>query len=157
MFTGLDEKICRQAWEVTLPSVVKAAEMALINKLAGTLVVLDPRTARVLYQARVNDAHPDAATFAKIALAKAMLSWETGLPSRKVQQDAPHLYQPGHTKWGGSAVENKLVVAFSGVQAVFDEAVSWMVLNWILGICQNEMTKPGGVMESGSSFIGEPD
>jgi hypothetical protein len=70
-----------------------------------------------------------------------------------VQQNAPHLYQPGWTKWGGSAVEYKLVVAFSGVEAVFDEAISWSMMAWLLAMCRHEMTKPDGVMASDNAFL----
>jgi hypothetical protein len=156
MFTGLTEEICRQAWEIVKPSIAKAANAGIINKEAGTIVVLNPHNGEVLFIARVDDGYEDAGKYDVIARAKAVVSWETGLTSRQVQQDAPHLYHPGMTKWGGSAVENKLVVAFSGVQAVFDEGISWMVLNWIISICQNEMTKPDGVMASNNSFIEDP-
>lgn len=153
MFAGITAEICRVAWQICLPSVTTAANMGVTNKRAGTVVVLDPWSGDVLFQARVDDDHPDKEKYDEIALAKAVVSWQTGLDSRKVQQDAPHLYQPGMTKWGGSAVENKLVVAFSGVQAVFDEGISWMMLNWIISFCQNEMTKQDGVMASEGSFI----
>lgn len=154
MFTGLTREICETAWECCRPSVVRAAHLGVTNKLAGTIVVLDPWTGEYLFSAVVDLDHPDKSKYDEIALAKARVSWTTGLTSRQVQQDAPHLYLPGMTKWGGSAIENKLVVAFSGVQAVIDEAIAWMMLNWILAICQDEMTKPDGVMASGSSFIG---
>lgn len=154
-FTGISKEICEAAWDLVLPSITHAAETGAINKLAGTIVVLNPATGQVLFCATVNNQHPDANLFAVIAHGKASVSWETGLTSRQVQQDAPHLYQPGWTKWGGSAVENRLVVAFSGVQAVFDEAISWMVLNWIVAMCRHEMTKPDGVMNNGKSYIGE--
>ena len=153
MYSGLTQEICELAWDIVQPSIAHAADLNVTNKHAGTVVVLDPWSGAILFQGRVNDNHPDREKYDTIALAKAEVSWETGLTSRQVQQDAPHLYRPGMTKWGGSAIENKLVVSFSGVQAVFDEAISWMVLNWILGLCQHEMTRPGGVMASEGSFI----
>lgn len=154
MFTGLNTSICREAWDLVLPSIEFAASEDVINKLAGSVVVLDPWSGEPLFTNRINPNHDKADLYDKIALAKARVSWETGLTSRQVQQDAPHLYRSGMTKWGGAVIENKLVVAFSGVQAVFDEAISWMVLNWIIALCQDEMTRPGGVMKSESSFIG---
>jgi len=152
-FTGINKEICQTAWDLALPSVRRAAQAGVVNKLAGTIVVLHPKTGELYFVSLINLGHPDAAKFTGIAEAKAKVSWETGLPSRVVQQSAPHLYQPGWTKWGGSAVENGLVVAFSGVQAVFDEAISWQVLKWIVALCQHEMTKEQGVMASGSSYI----
>ena len=45
--------------------------------------------------------------------------------------------------------------AFSGVQAVFDEAIAGTMLRWIVALCQDEMTRKGGVMDSDTSLIGE--
>lgn len=154
MFVGLTREICQKAWEIVEPSTAHAADMGIITDWAGTIVVLDPRNGDVLFQDRVRRPHPKADTIDEIALAKAKVSWDTGLTSRQVQQNAPHLYRTGMTKWGGSAVENGLIVAFSGVQAVFDEAIAWSVLKWIIALCQHEMTKPDGVMASAVSFIG---
>ena len=153
MYTGLTSEICKVAWEISLEAVEKAAHKGVINKWAGTLIVLNPHDGEVLFRAQVNPQHPMADMYDEIALAKARVSWETGLPSRQVQLDAPHLYRPGMTKWGGAVVKNGLVVSFSGVQAVFDEATSWTVLNWILALCQYEMVRPGGVMDGESSYI----
>ncbi len=124
MYEGLSTDICRKAWEITLGTVLNAAEKSVTNKLAGTIVVCFPRTHTetefdMVFITDVVGEHPDQAKYERIAVEKAKVSWETGLPSRKVQQDAPHLYQNGMTKWGGSVIENGLIVAFSGVQAVF--------------------------------------
>lgn len=160
MFTGLNAEICRDAWVMCNASIVAAAHLGTTNKLAGTIVVLDPWSGEIMFQARVDDRRPlkpeyeeVAQKYDAIALSKARVGWQTGLTSRQVQQDAPHLYLSGMTKWGGSAIENKLVVAFSGVQAVFDECIAWNMLKWIIAICQNEMTKPDGIMASESAYI----
>lgn len=155
MYAGLTYEICAKAWDTVLPSVNNAFDRGITNKEVGTIVVLDPSSGLVLFQRRVYENHPDAKKYDQIALAKARVSQETGLPSRQVQQEAPHLYRPGMTKWSGSVVEHKLVVAFSGVQAVFDEAIAASMLAWIIALCRHEMTKEGGVMASDSSFIGE--
>lgn len=157
-FTGLTNKLCRTAWIITEQSVIQAAGIGVTNKMAGTIVVCYPRASNsgefdVVFASDVDPRHPDRGKYEKIAVAKAEVSWKTGLPSRKVQQDAPFLYEMGMTKWGGSVIENGLIVAFSGVQAVFDEAIAGTMLRWIVALCQNEMTKPDGVMESESSFI----
>lgn len=152
-YSGLTKKICGDAWEIARASVIHAHDYGVTNKLAGTIVVLDPWTGEVLFEEDADEDHENAEKYCEIARAKARVSWETGMTSREVQQNAPHLYKPGMTKWGGSAVEYKLVVAFSGVQAVYDEAISWSVLAWILAMCRDEMTKPDGVMANDSSFI----
>ena len=155
-FAGVTANICQVAWEIALPSIKLASEGGVTNKpvAVGTIVVLNPHTGTVLFQARVNDSHPSVAKYDEIALAKAQVTFETQLPSRKVQQDAPHLYRAGWTKWGGSTIQDGLVVAFSGVQAVFDEAIAKSVAAWIIALCQDEMTRDGGVMDSESSYVG---
>lgn len=152
MFAGLTPEIARTAWELVLPGVLEAAERGIVNKRAGALVVLDPWSGEVLFSADVDADHPEAAAFAEFARAKAQVSWETGLSSRQVQQDAPHLYRPGRTKYPGSAVEHRLVVAFSGVQDAYDEAISWSVLRWIIALCQHGMVE---VMAAPSPYLGE--
>lgn len=97
MFTGLTREICETAWEICLPSLAQAAKLGVSNKLAGTIVVLDPWTGECLFSGVVDLDHPDKLKYDEIALAKARVSWETGLTSRQVQQDAPHLYRPGMT------------------------------------------------------------
>ena len=160
MYQGLTPEICQTAWTITLGSVTNANNLDVANKFAGTIVVCYPRThaserIAVVFATDIDPSSPNATKYEDIAIAKAKVSWETGLPSRKVQQDAPHLYRLGMTKWGDSVVENGLIVAFSGVQAVFDEAIAGTMLRWIVALCQNEMTREGGVMEADTNFIGE--
>ena len=154
MFTGIDREICQRAWSIVLPSVWAARDDGVTNKHAGTIIVLDPSTGEVLFQARVTMDHPEAEKYDEIALAKADLSWRNKRPSREIQQAAPHLYVAGDTKWGGSVVRDGLVVAFSGVQAVFDEMIAGWVADAIIAICRDAMTKADGVMASDSSYIG---
>ena len=160
-YSGLSAQICQKAWEITLGTVLMAAANNVTNKLAGTIVVCVPRINDpdqgfdTVFIADVVGEHPDREKYEDIAVAKAEVSWLTGLPSRKVQQDAPFLYESGMTKWGGSVIENGLVVAFSGVQAAFDEAIAGTMLRWIVALCQDEMTREGGVMSQDTSFIGE--
>lgn len=160
MYKGLGVDNCELAWKITEQTVLHAAKITVANKRAGTIVVCTPRTISgsefdVAYMANVAPDHPDSEKYAHIALEKAKVSWKTGLPSRKVQQDAPFLYTEGMTKWGGSVIENGLIVAYSGVQAVFDEAIAGTMLRWIVALCQDEMTREGGVMDMNTSFIGE--
>jgi len=160
MYEGLTTAICQKAWDIVSVAADAAHEDGVTNKFAGTIVVAFPHTYPgsefdMIFIADADPNHPDKEKYERIAVEKAKVSWETGLSSRKVQQDAPFLYRPGMTKWGGSVIENGLIVAFSGVQAVFDEAIAGSMLRWIVALCQDEMTKQGGVMESESSFIGE--
>lgn len=162
----ITEDICAKAWDMISPAVAKVNGMGITNKYAGTVVVFNPNAdprlpvnghnGHVLFEARiVNDeiSVSDRSKYTTIAIAKAEVSFRTGLPSRQVQQESPHLYKDGDTKWGGSVVRNGLIVAFSGVQAVFDEMIAGWMADAIIALCRNEMTKPDGVMASESSFI----
>jgi len=158
--------MCQVAWSIMLPSVKEAAELGVTNKFAGVIVVLDPTKYEypsdelteedVLFTgtAWTSEEHRgNADKYRQIALAKAKVAWRTGLPSREVQQNAPFLYMDGDTKWGGSVERNGLVVAFSGVQAVFDEWIAASMAELLIAMCRHEMTKPDGVMDADDSFI----
>lgn len=155
MFTGLNEHICATAWETILPAVEAAASNGTTNKLAGCIVVLDLKQDYRLFSRTIGEPE-DNEKYIAIATAKAHISQKTGLPSSRVQQEFPYLYEAGDTKWGGSVVApGGLVVAFSGVQAVFDEMIAEWMASAIRALCRWEMTKPDGVMSTDSSFLGE--
>ena len=149
----LTEETCIFAWAITKQAATEAATTGVTNKLAGTIIVLNPWDGTILFEERLDESHSDKDKYDEIAKAKAQVSRDTGLSSREVQQNAPYLYTADMTKWGGSVVENKLVVAFSGVQAIFDEAIAATMLRWIVALCQNEMTRPGGIMSSDDAYI----
>ncbi|MGC1176683.1 MAG: hypothetical protein WA843_01315 [Candidatus Saccharimonadales bacterium] len=140
----------------------------------GCLVVLDPKVPREpkYKESSVDPEHPFKELvlfeytwgqetdwehdYRKVARAKAFASWKTGLPTRLINQSAPYLYEPGFTKWPGSAVgPGGLVVAFSGVEDYFDEMFSEIMLAIIKGLCMHEVHGPGGVMaDSDITFLG---
>lgn len=172
MFTGVSHQICATAWDIVQPAIRQAAEQGVIDRFAGAVVVLDPYATSVsgyqdgqsvaeaadqpgvLFMAEIDGSTEiDPATFRRVALAKAHVSLTVGHPSRIVQQQMPHLYQAGMTKWGGSTVRDGLVVAFSGVQAVFDEMISGWMADAVIALCRNEMTRPGGVLEQRSIYV----
>jgi len=155
MFTGLTEDICQQAWELILPTINYAIRNEITNNYAGTIVVVRSETAdeeEFNFFRSLPDSDPKYKT---IAISKAYVSISTGLPSSVVQQQCPYLYEAGDTKWGGSTVmPGGVVVAFSGVQTVFDEMIAEMMASAIRGLCRWEMTKPEGIMDNESDFIG---
>ena len=162
----LTEQMCVTAWEISLRSIRQMYRLGVTNRLAGWVVVVNPTiyfsdpcapsfNDALLFEGWINGSEEEAATYRPVALAKANLSWRTGLPSREVQQN-PHLYEIDDVKWGGSVVKRGLVVAFSGVQAVFDEAIAAMEAELSIGMCRNEMTRPGGVMDSSSHYVRHP-
>ncbi len=155
MYRGISEEICDLAWCMVRQGVNAARNDGVTNKLAGTIVVLHPRDGSVLFTETIEtNGTRDDDKYKRIAHAKAQLSKRTKMSSREVQQRAPHLLQDGDVKWGGSVIRDGLIVAFSGVQAVFDEMIAEWMASAIIAICRNEMTRQGGVMDADYSFIG---
>lgn len=161
-------ELCVKAWEVVQPLIASAHAEGVINKRAGTIVVLDPTldyapslriSSVAIFMDHVDQTYMDWQKYREIAEAKAMLSFRTGLSSRDVQQLAPHLYkepindEKGDVKWGGSVVRDGLVVAFSGVQAEYDEWISGVMADLLIAMCRRQMTAPDGYMAADSSFI----
>ncbi|MGE0217544.1 hypothetical protein [Mycolicibacterium sp.] len=137
--------MCAAAWEVIQPAIERAATIGLTERRAGCIVVLPPapfRDTRVVDQPDPvfigllqRTADPDL--YRTHALAKAQVSWLTGLPSREVYHSAPHLYRPGMTKWGGSVVRDGLICAFSGVQPFFDEMIAGWMADTVIAYCRD--------------------
>lgn len=159
-FTGVNADICETAWDMIRPAVEQAHTLGVTNKLAGTIIVVEPTNpwdigsmtdVPVMFRGHVGANEMD--DYIEMATKKASLSWRTGKSSRDVQQNAPHLYLHGDAKWGGSVVRDGLIVAFSGVQAVLDEMIAGWMADAIIGLCRHEMTRPDGVMASENSFL----
>ncbi|MDQ3123248.1 MAG: hypothetical protein M3Q14_01005 [bacterium] len=136
MFAKIDVRICADAWAMIFPAIRQKFTNDVIDKLRGAIIVLDPRPPEedhanekypVLYQATIVSSATDE-KYVRIATSMALASLKTGLPSCRIQQEYPNLYEEGDTKWGGSTVDpDGLIVAFSGVQAVFSEMIAqWM-------------------------------
>lgn len=64
-----------------------------------------------------------------IARAKAKATWRTGVPTRIIRECMPHLLAQGDTRYGGSVNLDGLIVAASGVQPWYDEAMSGIAAN----------------------------
>ncbi|PKQ25142.1 MAG: hypothetical protein CVT64_11480 [Actinobacteria bacterium HGW-Actinobacteria-4] len=152
MFTGVNQDICSQAWEILVPAIKKAAELEILNGLVGSVVVIDPNseTGETLFTGHVGEHDPK---FAQWATAKAAVTLRTGLDSVQVRQDFPHLYMEGDIKWPGAVIRDGLVVAFSGVQGEFDEMISEWMISAIRGISRDLMLRPGGAAEQDGPFL----
>lgn len=170
-FSGLDEMLCADAFDIIMPTISQAADRGVINKMAGHVVVLDPAVPyEPMYRNTIEDGSIDELVlwersfgasevydlgkYTEIARAKAFTSYLTGLPSHLVQQQFPSLYVPGMTKWGGSAVAGighiRLITAFSGVQWYFDQMISEMMISAIQALCHEQMRE---VMDSDEAMI----
>ena len=77
--------------------------------------------------------------YAAIAYGKAKKVQQSGMVLRTLRNDAPWLYESGDVRYVGGVIENGLVVAASGLQDYWDEAISWMVLSAIQGFCRGHV------------------
>jgi len=77
------------------------------------------------------------------ATAKEAISQRTGKSTREVQLMHPEMLEAGDTVYYGSVVspDGSIVVAFSGVEAWFDEMFASWVLTAILALIQHELER----------------
>ncbi len=156
-FAGLTHELCRVAFELIDPSVTTAMTKGVFKRPQGSMIVLDPTMPwepkykaatddnfEELVLLEVNWGDPDEFEypFGGIAASKAFASWKTGKPSIELQQEYPHLYEEGWTKFGGSVVRGGLVVAVSGAQWWFDQMVAGWMVDAIQGVCLDGMHNP---------------
>jgi len=166
-FSGLTSVTCHRALSLVLPVI----ESGLFKRDQGHLVVINPA---IPYEPKYRNGPADEkfddvvlfdrnfggdpetwdGPYKDVARSKAFISWKTGLPSHRVQQEAPYLYEPGMTKWGGSAVApGGLVVAFSGVEWFFDQMISEIMVAAIKATCLSDMREV--MADSNVNTIGE--
>ncbi len=107
------------------------------------IVVLDPTITlaggytfedAILYEWSIGPTGDWQHPYREIARKKAEQTWRTGLPSRVVQQLAPHLYVEEDTLFAGSVNHLGIIVACSGVEDYFDEgfAMAIAAMLWAL-------------------------
>ena len=150
--TIITKEMLETAWEVTREALETLHRNGFANNNNGHIVVLSPIDGTVIFEESINDDTPKK--YLDFAYAKSQVSWREGKPSRVVQQEATFLYQDGDVKFGGSSVRDGFVVAFSGVQSVYDEMLSEVFISAIVAMCRDEMTKPDGILADESSWIG---
>lgn len=137
----IDEDAARAAVSLALPAI----ELAMRDPAAGDsgclhIVVMDPLAPppvaferAILHEHSINRARWDA-DYAAFARAKARLSWRTGADSQRVQTGMPHRLEPGDTLLWGSVCLDGIVVAVSGMQPWYDEALAGVVACCLRGI-----------------------
>lgn len=124
----LDYRKARDVFEAfVLPGVERALKCGYVKRPHIHIVSLDPsvpfmvgRDLPILFEHSIGRdkwEHP----YDRIARSKASISWRTGLPSREVALEKPHLLLPGDTLYWGSAVVDGIVSAASAVEPYFDE------------------------------------
>ncbi len=137
----LDRALVQKAIQMVLPAFQAAAETGTFVGASLYVVVMDPRKrpgdytfgASILGEFEIG---PKAGEFKVYALAKARRGWETGKTGEEIRSLAPHLLDDDDTKYTGDAQHLGLVVAASGIQAYYDELVSWWLIHTIIALCK---------------------
>jgi hypothetical protein len=173
MFTGINEEMCRKVFAVLCATLKAAVDEQIANKYAGTLIILNPFAVpssndpaevtlaevreAALFMKRITDDHENYIKYDELAAKKARDLWVLrhlgARSSRDIQQNLSHLYRPGMIKYSGGTCRSGIVIAFSGVQPDFDEAISETADAWLTALCRWEMNKPDGIMASKDSSI----
>jgi hypothetical protein len=131
----LDRDTAREAVRLALPTI----ELMMTDPAKGDsgclhTVIMDPLAdpaaqtfeESILHEPSVNRASWDA-DYAEFARAKARVSWRTRGDGHFMQALHPHLLEPGDTLLWGSVCRDSLVVAPSGMQPWYDEALAGIV------------------------------
>ncbi len=141
-----DRRAAREAIEFARPLL----ESALANPRVGLsgiihVVIMDPTRGpgrfgfeeSILLEHSLGKPTGDwDADYAGFARAKAKVSWQTQRDSAAVQAHAPHLLLPGDTTLWGSVALDGIVVAISGLEPMYDEALSGTI-----AACLRALTK----------------
>lgn len=102
----------------------------------------------VLYEHAIGDRAKWDADYAKLARAKARLSWLHGMDTHVLQSVRPHCLKPGDTVLWGSAVLDGIVVGVSGAYAWYDEAIAAAV-----AACLRAISKRGAQQRASSDLF----
>ena len=137
--------LAEQALALTLPTIEALMESHTSRKCMH-IVVLDPN-GEILLERGIGPEATNAEfaenmqAFGAVARSKAAIHYRTGRPSREVHDRAPHLLLVGDTVYGGSASYEGLIVAGSGVQDYFDEAISALLAATLWGLIKEQQAK----------------
>jgi len=127
----------QQALSLAEPAILRLMQ-TVTNKKALHIVILG-HDGEVLHEA---DIGPDVVADRErllqctdVARGKARIHFRTDRPSLEIQARRPNALIVGDTIWGGSAEHEGVIVAASGVQSSFDEAISAMVAAILWALC----------------------
>ena len=139
-------ELAEEALALALPTIEALMEEGHTSRKCMHLVVLAPDGEILLERGVGPDAaKPESAAalqaFGIVARSKAAIHHRTGRLSREVHDRAPHLLLVGDTVYGGSAAYEGLIVAGSGVQDYFDEAISAIVAATLWGLIKERQAR----------------
>ena len=135
MFEFISAQAAHQAIDLATP-LIEGLIQADMVKRHDLHVLVARRQADGTYTVLAERSYGDSAKweqpFDEIAHSKARITSRTGLTSREVQLMRPGLLEPGDIKFWGSAILDPIIVACSGFQPWYDEAVA----NAVAWLCQ---------------------
>ena len=136
----LDQKMAEKAINLAVPSIELAlqqvAKRVAMHVIVGTRELDGSGWNELATRSFGNEWEIE---FDIIAQGKFNISGRTGLDSRMVQLTMPELIDPEDVLYWGSVVRGTIVVACSGVEAYFDEAIANMVAGWCRALIQHEL------------------
>ena len=146
--------VARGAIELARPLLERVAQDITINQ-SGVIhvVILDPAVGpgaasfeqAILHEASFGrDRSQWDADYAGFARAMAQLSCRTGFDSHVIQQLQPQRLRPGETALWGSVVLDGFVVAVSGAEPPYDEALSGVIAMLLRGITKASRARVDG-------------
>ncbi len=111
------------------------AASGLINKAAGVLRMANRQGLHLGRVPFIDTPERDLRLYDEIAAGKLDKTVRSGCSSDVMRLEA-HLLRGSDTVWAGSYVDGDLVVAFSGLQEVYDGAVARSALAWVRAMHQ---------------------
>jgi hypothetical protein len=136
-----DAAAARAALQLALPLIEPLlARPAVCGSGCAHVVVMDPALGpqdagfdqAVLLDAPLGDASRRDADYAGFARAKARLAWRSGRDGRALQALSPQALRPGDSLLAGAVVHAGIVVAVSGAQPAWDEAIATTIAACLL-------------------------
>ena len=156
----VDEDAARAAIGLALPTIAHAmTDTAAGDSGCLHIVVMNPHASpattlfeqAILHEHSINRPSWDA-DYARFARAKALVSWRNQMDSHAVQALRPYLLEPGQTLLWGSVCLDGLVVAVSGMQPWFDEALAGVVACCLRAVAKARAVQAGNA----GAFVATP-
>lgn len=153
MFTGINQAICQQAWDLIMPAIREAADKDVINGFRGAIAVIDVDNpaGKPLFVASVGE---DPENYPEWAVAKARLAHRVQMDTTSLRHDLAHLYRPGDIKWPGGVWRDGLAVGFSGVEGEYDVMIAEWFISAVKAIARVQFFGDQGEGAQPTPFLG---
>jgi hypothetical protein len=149
--TGLcDIELAERALDIARPMLERAIADERMGK-SGYMhgVIMNPAcppavcafTEALLHEWTLGDADGQPELYRRLAREKARLSWLHGADTQLLQTQRAHLLSRGDVTLWGSVVVDGIVVAISGLDAWYDEALSGAVAMCLRGAMKDRLVR----------------